>query len=260
LNKQDPSQTKRSQQTERLQKFIAHAGIASRRKAEKMIAQGRVQVNGLTITEMGVKIDPKKDAVTVDGRPVRPSQQSPIYIVLNKPRNVLSTTKSQDGRRTVLDFVDVSERLYPIGRLDYPSEGLILLSNDGELAQKLTHPAYGHEREYVVLLNEPLTRDKLRQWRAGGFEVDGKAVRPMKVVPYASNGPNWYRLTLTEGRKRQIRVVADQLGYQVNTLIRIRFGPLKLGKLRPGAWRYLNNREVERLKRPGHWKKVNHKL
>jgi len=142
----------------------------------------------------------------------------------------------------------VPERVFPVGRLDFESEGLILLTDDGELAQKLTHPSYRHEREYEVLLDRNPDRDALRRWRAGGFEVDGKSVAPMQVTRLRSDAPNWLRVTLTEGRKRQIRAVAEQLGYQVITLVRVRFGSLKLGNLKPGAWRHLSPREVDQLK------------
>jgi 23S rRNA pseudouridine2605 synthase len=237
--------------TERLQKYLAYAGVASRRASEKLIAQGRVKVNGQIVTEMGVKIDPHKDTIFVDGKKVTGRHSPPLYIMLNKPPYVLSTTEDDRGRKTVLDLVALEERLYPVGRLDYFSEGLILLTNDGELAQKLSHPAYGHEREYLVFLGGgPLNTPTLYRWRKGGFEVDGKTVGPMQIQPYSNRGPGWYRITLTEGRKRQIRVVGDLLGHPVQTLIRVRFGPLQLGNLRSGAWRHLSSKEVQRLKQP----------
>ncbi len=232
----------------RLQKFLAHAGVASRRAAEEIIAAGRVSVNKKIITQLGTKVNPRQDDVRVDGKKITLPQKH-VYIMLNKPRYVLSTTRDGWGdRKTVLDLVDVPERVFPVGRLDFESEGLILLTNDGELAQKLTHPSYRHEREYEVLLDRNLDRDALRRWRAGGFEVDGKPVAPMKVERLRSDAPNWLRITLTEGRKRQIREVAEQLGYPVITLVRVRFGSLKLGNLKPGAWRHLSPREVDQLK------------
>jgi len=232
-----------------LQKYLAQAGVASRRASEDLIRAGRVRVNGKTITEMGVKVSPRHDKVTVDDAVVRPPQQGHTYIMLNKPRYVLSTTKDEWGKRkTVFDLVDVEARVFPVGRLDFESEGLLLLTSDGEMAQKLTHPSYQHEREYEVLLNKVPDKDALRKWRAGGFVVDGKPVGPMKVAPLASTGPGWLRIILTEGRKRHIREVAYQLGFSVITLIRVRMGSLKLGKLKPGQWRHLSPREVDTLR------------
>ncbi len=240
--------TTKHRQTIRLQKYLAQAGVASRRASEKLIEMGRVKVNNQVITQMGVKIDPTTDTISVDNKVItRPAKH--VYIMLNKPRYVLSTTSDKWGRRkTVLDLVAVDERVYPVGRLDFESEGLILLTNDGELAQKLTHPTFAHEREYEVLVKGKPDRNTLRQWRKGGFEIDGKAVGPMQVEHLAATGPGWLRITLTEGRKRQIRVIAEELNHPVITLIRVRLGPLKLGKLKPGAWRYLTPKEVNQLK------------
>lgn len=240
----------------RLQKFLAHAGVASRRAAEEIISAGRVTVNKKTITELGTKVNPFRDEIRVDGKRITLPKKF-VYIMLNKPRYVLSTTRDGWGdRKTVLDLVDVPERVFPVGRLDFESEGLILLTNDGELAQKLTHPSYQHEREYEVLLEKDPDREALRRWRAGGFEVDGKPVAPMKVERLRSDAPNWLRVTLTEGRKRQIREVAEQLGYPVVTLVRVRFGPLKLGNLKAGAWRHLSPREIDQLKQAAGRKKA----
>ena len=233
----------------RLQKFLAQAGVASRRASEDLIKEGRVRVNGRVIVEMGQKVDPRKDKVTVDYQPVRISKKPHTYIMLNKPRYVLSSTDDKWGeRKTVLDLVDVEARLFPVGRLDFESEGLILLTTDGDLTQKLTHPSFEHEREYEVLLNEEPAKDILRRWRAGGFVVDGKPVGPMFVERLSPIGPGWLRIILREARKRQIRVIAEELHLSVITLIRVRFGPLKLGNLKPGAWRHLTPREVDILK------------
>ncbi len=233
----------------RLQKFLAQAGVASRRASEEIIAAGRVRVNGELVTEQGVKIDPARDDVRVDGKKIHPPKKF-TYIMLNKPRYVLSTTDDNWGdRKTVLDLVDTSARVFPVGRLDFESEGLILLTDDGDLAQKLTHPKFQHEKEYEVLVNGEPNRNTMRKWRAGGFNVDGKAVGPMRVEPLRSDAPGWLRVILTEGRKHQIRVIAEELGHPVITLVRVRIGSLKLGKLKPGAWRALSPREVDMLKR-----------
>ncbi|OQY43520.1 MAG: hypothetical protein B6242_14490 [Anaerolineaceae bacterium 4572_78] len=239
----------KSQKTERLQKYMARAGVASRRASEKMIENGRVQVNGRTITEMGVKVNPQRDKVMVDGKPIKLAKNSAVYIMLYKPRYIISSTKDNEhGRRTVMDCVKIDERLYPVGRLDYKSEGLILLTNDGNLTHKLTHPSFNHEREYHVLLEEHPSQDTLRRWRKGGFEVDGKPVQPMNVVPISSDRPGWLRVILKEGRNRQIRKIAEILNNHVIGLNRVRFGTLKIGNLKPGAWRHLTQREVIALK------------
>ncbi len=234
---------------ERLQKVLAHAGVASRRASEAMIQQGRVSVNGQVVTELGLKVDPRRDEIWVDGRPLPQPVEKPVYIILNKPRNILSATRDHRGRQTVLDLVDVPERVYPVGRLDLDSEGLILLTNDGELTQKLTHPSRHIEKEYQVLVAGLLDAQTLARWRQGGIEVDGKAVAPAGVERMKIEKNNtWLKIILTEGRKRQIREVAKTLGHPVKSLKRVRIGPIKLGQLQPGRWRPLTAREVTRLK------------
>ncbi len=236
-------------QAERLQKFLAQAGVASRRASEDLIIAGRVQVNGETVLQLGYKINPRSDVVTLDGRRIKANQKPNTYIILHKPCFVLSAASDGRGRKTVLDLVETEERLYPVGRLDYRSEGLVLLTNDGPLAQKLTHPANGHEREYIILVTGKPSLKTLERWRAGGFEVDGKAVGPMQVEAQSHLGPGWLKIILTEGRKRQIRTVAEMLDHPVKTLRRVRFGSLSLGNLRLGQWRHLTSREVQVLKR-----------
>ena len=206
-------------------------------------------MNGQTVTALGIKVDPWKDQITVNGKPISLRGSKPIYIILNKPPGVLSTTHDARRRQTVLDLVNVEERLFPVGRLDLYSEGLILLTNDGDLTQKLTHPSFAHERAYHVLVSGKPNEDLLRRWRAGGFIVDGKPVAPMQVEPLPKFGSGWLRVTLKEGRKRQIREVAAQLGLSVITLQRVRFGTIKLGSLKTGKWRYLTTREIDRLKK-----------
>ncbi|MDH3674763.1 MAG: rRNA pseudouridine synthase [Anaerolineae bacterium] len=236
-------------QPERLQKVLARAGVASRRASEAIIQQGRVSVNGQVVTEMGTKVDPQHDVITVDGRPLPRPIEKMVYIMLNKPRYVLSTVYDDRGRQTVLDLVDVPARIYPVGRLDLRSEGLILLTNDGDLTKKLTHPSHHIEKEYhVLVLGNPSTQT-LQRWQRGGLEVDEKAVASAVVQRMKMQGDNtWLRVILTEGRKRQIREVAQTLGHPVKRLIRDRFGPLRLGQLMKGQWRHLSPREVDRLK------------
>ncbi|MBN1218494.1 MAG: rRNA pseudouridine synthase [Anaerolineae bacterium] len=235
---------------ERLQKVMAHAGVASRRACEAIIQQGRVTVNGKVVTELGVKVDPHHDEIVVDGRSLFRQAEKPVYIILNKPAGILSAASDeQRGRKTVVDLVDVPERVYPVGRLDLPSQGLILLTNDGELAQQITHPSSHLEKEYQVLVSGHPSAQTLARWRQGDIEVEGKPTAPAVVERLNPEGENfWLKIILTEGRKRQIREVAKILGHPVLRLERIRIGPLKLGRLKPGHWRHLSPAEVHRLK------------
>jgi pseudouridine synthase len=233
---------------ERLQKVMAHAGVASRRASEDLILQGRVSVNGQVVTELGTKVDPRRDTITVDGRPLARLEEKPVYIILNKPSYVLSAVSDDRGRKTVIDLVDIPERIYPVGRLDLRSEGLILLTNDGDLAKKLTHPSHKVEKEYHVLVRGNPSAQTLARWRQGGFQVAGKPVGPVIVdILETERDQTWLKMTLTEGRKRQIREVGKALGHPVKTLIRVRFGSIKMGNLKPGRWRHLSPVEVQRL-------------
>jgi len=235
---------------ERLQKVLAHAGVASRRKSEEFIRQGRVTVNGQVVTELGTKVDPARDDVRVDGRPIRLSS-SHVYIMLNKPDNVISAMKDRRGRQALGDLVTLPQRLYPVGRLDLNSEGLILLTDDGELANLLTHPRYEHEKEYQVWVNGEPTEETLQTWRQGVL-LEGKATAPARVEVLTrpsrvASAATLLRVVMHEGRKRQIRRVAELLGHPVRGLKRVRLGPLELGPLEPGQWRYLTAREVYSL-------------
>ncbi len=240
--------------TERLQKVLAHAGVASRRASETLIQQGRVSVNGQVVRELGLKVDPQRDVIKVDGKSLSKREQKPVYIILNKPRDILSAAQDERGRKTVLDLVNIDTRLYPVGRLDLQSEGLILLTNDGDLTQKLTHPSQHVEKEYHTLVKGKISTDALIRWRNGEIEIEGYSsdkplakavVERMKI----ERNNTWLRIILTEGRKRQIRKVAKSLGYPVIALERVRIGPIRLGNLKSGKWRNLNSKEVEQLKR-----------
>jgi 23S rRNA pseudouridine2605 synthase len=231
---------------ERLQKFLARAGVASRRQSEELIREGRVTVNGRVVTELGTKIHPARDQVRVDGRHIRLGQEH-VYIVLNKPQGVLSTMQDSRGRQALGDLVSVPERLYPVGRLDASSEGLILLTDDGELANLLTHPRYGHEKEYRIVVNGRPSDETLESWRQG-LLLDGKKTAPARVeVLGARKDTTLLRVTMREGRKRQIRRVAETLGHPVVELTRTRLGPLDLGLLEVGQWRYLTAKEIGSL-------------
>jgi 23S rRNA pseudouridine2605 synthase len=232
---------------ERLQKILAQAGFGSRRSCEQFIVAKRVRVNG-QIAELGSKADAQNDTITVDGHPI-PKQAEAIYIALNKPRQVLSDVDPNDPRRTVHDLVKVSAHLFAVGRLDYDSDGLILLTNDGELANHLTHPRYGHEKEYHVLVEKRPDDEQLAIWRRGVVLEDGYRTRPAQVFIDSIAGKGaWLRIVLKEGRKRQIREVGARIGLPVMRITRTRIGTLELGDLKVGEWRNLTNEEVRSLK------------
>jgi 23S rRNA pseudouridine2605 synthase len=234
---------------ERVQKILARAGYGSRRQCEALILQGRVKVNGVTI-QLGAKADPQKDKITLDNQPLR-LNFSNTYIVLYKPRGVVSAAYSPEGKKTVCDLLSLETRLFPVGRLDIDSEGLILLTNDGELANFLTHPRYGHEKEYRVLVAKRPEEDQLKAWRRGIVLSDGYRTQPVDVhIEMTTPKGAWLRVILREGRKRQIREMGSLTGLPVLRIIRIRIGEITLGNLKPGEWRYLTPAEVKKLKNP----------
>ncbi len=230
-----------------MQKILAQAGLGSRRSCEEIIAAGRVRVNG-QVALLGTKADPQRDDIIVDGKPIK-VDQSMVYIALYKPRGVLSTVTAPDPRPTVRDLVSVPGKLYPVGRLDVDSEGLVLLTNDGELANKITHPRYGHEKEYQVLIARRPDNDQLQTWRRGVVLEDGHRTAPAEVNFVRTHGKGaWLRIVMREGRKRQIREVGGRLGLPVVRIIRTRIGTLLLGNLKPREWRHLTQREINDIK------------
>jgi pseudouridine synthase len=244
---------------ERLQKILANAGVASRRAAEEMIAAGRVRVNGEVVTEMGVRADAGKDRIEVDGKAIAARKQGGqgqaehVYIALNKPVGVVTTAKDTHGRRTVLDLLEDGRlrekgvRVYPVGRLDAESTGLLLLTDDGDLTFRVTHPRYGIEKEYRALVRGHPTPAALGRLRHG-VEIEGEMTAPAKVEAVGQQeGNTWLRITIHEGRKRQVRLMAAGVGHPVIELQRVRFGPLSLGSLAPGKWRFLAVHEVQGL-------------
>ena len=232
--------------TERIQKLMSAAGVASRRQSEKLIRQGRVTLNG-EVAELGDRADPQKDEIKVDGRSIG-GPEPDIYVMLHKPPGVLSSTASQGGHPTVDELVDVDSRVYPVGRLDLESEGLILLTNDGELTHRLTHPRFEHEKEYRVRFNRPPTEAEVQAWRRGPVVPGLGKLAPAQVRPVAGQ-PRWLTITLREGKNRQIRETAKHFGMQVERLIRKRIETLELGELPQGHWRPLEDEEIRALLR-----------
>jgi len=226
---------------------LARAGVASRRKSEELIRQGRVAVNGRVVRELGVRVDPAEDVITVDGRRLRLRGQH-TYILLHKPPGVITTVHDPWGRPTVLDLVQVQARVYPVGRLDANSEGLVLLTDDGELAYRLAHPRFEHEKEYHVLVTGRPSARALERLRRGVRLEDGVTAPAQVEVLRRAGRDTWLRMILHEGRKRQIRRMAGAVGHPVKRLIRVRIGPLRLGNLAPGEWRHLTSQEVEVLR------------
>lgn len=232
---------------ERVQKILARAGLGSRRACEQLIAAGRVAVNGQRV-KLGDKADPQRDEIRVDGQRIA-SGEDKVYVAVYKPRGVLSTTAEDETRTTVVDLVPIHTRIYPVGRLDIESEGLMLLTNDGELTNRLTHPRYGHEKEYRVLVARQPDQEQLATWRRGLILEDGYRTKPAEVHIEKTHGKGAYlRVVMREGRKRQIRETAAQLGLPIVRLVRTRIGSLRLGNLKKGQWRHLSEQEILQLK------------
>jgi len=250
-----PAETKAA--GERLQKVLAHAGVASRRKCEEYIRAGRVRVNGQVVTEMGYRVQPG-DRIEVDGQPIAGPEERRYYL-LYKPVGYLSTVSDSRGRPTARELVPGEFRLYPVGRLDLQSEGLLLFTNDGELAQRLMHPRYRHTKEYLVLIRGRLSAEEVQRLREG-LLLEGED-RPARARVYvlepgwhwrgerAPEGCSWVRVILEEGRKRLIRRLFASLGHPVQRLIRVRMASLRLGHLKPGQGRWLGPGEVRNLRR-----------
>lgn len=232
----------------RLQKYLAQCGVASRRHAEEMIAQGLVQVNGQTVTEMGVQVE-ETDVVCVRGEQVRPETEK-RYILYHKPMGEVTTVTDDRGRETVMDhFRDFLVRLYPVGRLDYDSEGLLLLTNDGDLAARLTHPSHEVDKTYLARVSMHLTPDEIHQLRAGVTLEDGFRTSPAKVrVIREETFASAVLITIHEGHNRQVRRMMEAVGHKVLLLRRVRFGPIDLKGVERGAWRDLTAEEIKALK------------
>ena len=233
---------------ERLQKILSQAGVASRRQAEKIMAEGRVVVNGTVITELGSKADIERDHIKVDGRLIHAPKRQ-VYVALCKPNNTVTTVSDPEHRATVMDLLHgLKERVYPVGRLDYHSEGLLLLTNDGDLANAIMSAATHLPKTYVVKTNGPLTKDQEQKFR-DGVPLSGRRTMPagLKLIRDAENP--WYEVRLVEGRNNQIRMMFKHFGRLVEKLRRVKIGPLDLGPLKPGEFRHLTMEEVAKLKR-----------
>ena len=225
----------------RLQKFLSSAGYCSRRQGEVFIQEGKVRVNGRVITELGTKVDPEKDRIDVNGQ-LLAVRQTPIYIALNKPRSYV-TTCSQKNEKIVVDLVDIPERIYPVGRLDKDSTGLLLMTNDGNLHHHLLHPSFDHEKEYIVTVAAPISESALSKMEKG-MTILGDKTRPAIVKRISSNR---FLIQLKEGKNRQIRRMVKKTGNRVTALKRVRVANIELGDLPEGAWRHLTEKEIRQL-------------
>ncbi|MEA2625524.1 MAG: rRNA synthase [Candidatus Binatota bacterium] len=232
---------------ERLQKVLASAGIASRRSAEELIRSGRVSVNGAVVTELGVRADPIEDDVRLDGERVRPSERA--YLLMHKPDGVVTTLDDPEGRPTVAKLLPRSAaRVFPVGRLDFHSSGLLLLTNDGELAMRLMHPRYRIPRTYRVKVRGRPSAEAVARLRKGVKLEEGVTGPAQVELEIRLPKKSWLRITIREGRRREIRRMCEAVGFPVERLVRVRFGPLGLGQLRAGEIRELTSEEVERLR------------
>ena len=231
---------------ERLQKVMAHAGVASRRVCEDLIKENRVQVNGQPAS-LGQKVDPSRDHIIVDGKPLT-AEEAKRYLILNKPFGYITTSKDQFGRKSVLDLLSgVKERVYPVGRLDYDSEGLILLTNDGELAYRVTHPRFELPKRYVVRLKGKITMDAVYRLRTGVILEDGRTSPAEVEVLQPAGDDSVLSITITEGRNRQLRRMCAKVGFELVRLQRTGIGPVNLGKLTSGEHRPLSAKELQNL-------------
>jgi 23S rRNA pseudouridine2605 synthase len=232
---------------ERLQKYMAACGIASRRKCEEIILQCRVKVNGKTINELGFKIEGEKDVVTLDNKLIK-KEEIKVYIALNKPTGYVSTVKDEKGRKTILDLIDVKERIYPIGRLDYDTSGLILLTNDGDIYNKIIHPKEEKNKIYIALVKGIPSDSDIKKFEKG-INIDGYITAPaeFKIIKKFEDCSE-VQIIIHEGRNRQIRKMCDSINHSAIELRRVQIGNIKLENLSLGKWRYLTNKEMEYIK------------
>lgn len=235
---------------ERLQKVLARAGVASRRHAEELILEGKVQVNGAVVTQLGTKVDPAKDHIKVDGKRIAKEERK-IYLLLNKPKGYITSVRDPEGRPTVMELIaDVRERVYPVGRLDYDTEGLLLFTNDGDLARALMHPSTGIDKTYWAKVKGRPTDDVLKKIERGGISLPEGKSAPCKIRALRETDENvWVELILHEGKKRQIRMMMEKVGHPVLKLKRVAYAFLKIGNLPLGSYRDLSPAEIQKLKK-----------
>lgn len=232
----------------RLQKFMAKCGVASRRRSEEIISEARVKLNGITISEPGTKVNINEDSVTVDGKEIK-LEENNIYLLLNKPTGYITTVSDEFNRSTVLDLVkDIEERVYPVGRLDYDTSGLLLLTNDGDLAYKLTHPKYEVEKKYLAKVEGAPSKKKLDEFR-NGLKIEDYITSKARIT-LIKQEKNFSSLEIVihEGKNRQVRKMCSKIGHPVIELKRIEIDGIKLGNIEEGKWRYLTSSEVDNLK------------
>lgn len=232
----------------RLNKFLADHGVASRRKADELIDEGRVQVNGRKVFELGLKIDPSRDKVKVGGKMVGAKPQ-PIYFVFNKPKSVVTSTSDPQGRPTVLDyFPKIKTRIFPVGRLDWDTEGLLLMTNDGDFSNEIASPESKISKTYHAKLDRLITQEKIEKLKRGVSIVGGRVkALHIKRIKKGSEKKDWVEITITEGKNRQVRKMFEKIGYDVEKLKRVSIGELRLGALKSGDYRPLNRKDLEKL-------------
>lgn len=231
---------------ERLQKYIAKCGAASRRKAEELIFDGRVKVNGSVVNNV-VIVDDEVDVVELDGKVIKP-EENMVYIMVNKPTEIITSAKDQFDRKTVLDIVDVKERVYPVGRLDYDTSGLLILTNDGDVTNRMTHPSHEVNKVYAAEIIGVPTKEEMDSFEKG-LKIEDYITSPARIrIIESKRDMALIEVTIHEGKNRQVRKMCEAIGHPVINLKRIAFGKLKLGKLKPGEWRNLSESEIEYLK------------
>ncbi|MCI6277265.1 MAG: rRNA pseudouridine synthase [Clostridium sp.] len=232
---------------ERLQKVMAKCGVASRRKCEEIILEGRVKVNGVTIKELGTKVSIDKDVILVDDKSIA-LEKNKVYIMLNKPEGFVTTVKDEKGRMTILDLVDVKERIYPIGRLDYDSSGLLILTNDGDIYNNLIHPRSIIDKVYIAKVSGVFTPLEMSKFKKG-VDIGGYVTAPSDIeVIYKGEDSSKVKIVIHEGKNRQVRRMCSSLGHDVLTLKRVALGKLNLGDLEKGKWRHLTSEEINYIK------------
>lgn len=246
MEKVEKQNSNNNQENFRLNKFLSHCGVASRRTADELIEQGRVEINGRVVTELGTRIDPEKDTVAVDGEKIRLPEKY-TYVVLNKPKDTITTVKDERGRQTVIDLVPVRGRFYPVGRLDRNSTGVLILTNDGELAHRLMHPRFEVEKAYFVRLDKSLDeKDRMKLLR--GVKIGRKPAKAEEVTLIEKSKRTEVGVVLHEGRNRQIRKMFELLDYDVKALDRVAYAGLTCQGMKRGDWRHLTKKEVAELK------------